>query len=232
VTSPVPAQIHPAAEWPRLECVYRRLDTMHAWRGWHWWPDADPFEVAIGAILVQNTSWTNVERALESLRSAGALTPAAMAALNQDELEALVRPSGQYRQKARKLRSFLDLIAAHGSIDALLSLPADELRAKLLATWGIGPETADGIILFAARQSVFPIDAYTLRVFGRLGIGPVETTSYDQWQQYFDECVPPDRDLRARFRALIVLHAKHLCRKRDPRCGDCALRPECPGARP
>src|SRR5690606_12306467 len=137
---------------PSLLEIYSALDRMHAWRGWHWWPDADPFEVSVGAILVQNTMWTHVERAIERLKGANALTPAAMAALTDAELEELVRPSGQYRQKAKKLRAFLGLIAEHGSLEELLAVEPTELRARLLTTWGIGKETADAIVAYAARQ--------------------------------------------------------------------------------
>ncbi len=213
--------------------IYSQLDAMHAWRGWHWWPDADPFEVVVGCILVQNTAWTNVERALERLRAAGALAPALMDTLSDEELEELVRPSGQYRQKARKLRAFLALARAHGGLDALLAIPAAELRPMLLATFGIGPETADAIICYAARQPAFVIDAYTMRIFGRLGIGPVGSADYHEWQRFFleglGEAAGDDpREVFARYHALIVLHAKHFCRKRAPRCGECSLRARCP----
>jgi endonuclease III related protein len=210
--------------------VFEDLDAMHGWRGWHWWPDADPFEVIVGAILVQNTMWSNVERALDLLRAASALSPAAMSALGDAELETLIRPSGQYRQKARKLRALLHLIDAHGSLERLLALPAADLRPALLATWGIGPETADVIVLYASRGLAWSIDAYTIRLFGRLHLGPVHTTAYDAWQRFFVEALPRDRDLWARFRALIVMHCKHTCRKHLPKCQECLLLPRCPGS--
>ena len=223
-------------EIPRaLAGVYRELEAMHAWRGWHWWPDADPFEVIVGCILVQNTAWTNVERALQRLRAANVLSPEAMDALSDEDLEELVRPSGQYRQKARKLRAFLALSRVHGGLEALLGAPAAELRAMLLGTFGIGPETADAIICYAAHQPAFVIDAYTMRIFGRLGIGPVGSSDYATWQRFFvdglREAAGDDpRELFARYHALIVLHAKHLCRKRSPRCGECSLAEWCPAA--
>ena len=210
--------------------VYDRLDAMHAWRGWHWWPDADPFEVVVGAILVQNTAWANVERALDRLRTAGALNVDAMAVLPPAQLEELVRPSGQYRQKTKKLLAFLALVEEHGDLDRLLGLPPATLRVRLLATWGIGPETADCILLYAARQPVFIVDAYLIRLFTRLAIGPVHTTNYGTWQQFFEQALPADRDLYARFRAEIVLHCKFLCRKRSPKCAECSLHPRCPGS--
>ncbi len=209
--------------------IYRRLDAMHAPRGWHWWPDADPFEVCVGAILVQNTAWTNVEGALALLREAGALEPGTMAALPPGRLEELVRPSGQYRQKAKKLEAFLVLAEGHGSLERLLALPVRDLREHLLATWGIGPETADAIVVYAARQPAFVIDAYTQRTFARLGVGPAHTADYEEWQRFFVAALEPDRDLWARYHALIVMHAKHLCRKQRPRCGECLLAERCPG---
>jgi endonuclease III related protein len=212
-----------------LEAIFAELDTMHRWRGWHWWPDADPFEVCVGAILVQNTSWTNVERALEELREAGALHWRVMAALEPSELERLIRSSGQYRQKAKKLRAFLDRVEQHGTLEALLTLPPDVLREQLLSTWGIGPETADAILLYAARHPAFAIDAYAIRIFRRLGIGPVYTADYDTWQQFFVSHLLEDRDAWSQYRALIVLHAKHLCRKHRPRCGECTLASRCNG---
>ncbi len=211
--------------------IYRKLDGMHAWRGWHWWPDGEPFEVIVGAILVQNTSWTNVERALEKLRQAGALTVDAMASLSEEALEELVRPSGQYRTKAKKLRAFLALVDEYGGLEKLLALDAPVLRARLLATWGIGPETADAIVLYAAKQPAFVIDAYTQRLMSRLGLGPASTTDYATWQRFFTERLEPDRDLWARYHALIVLHCKHLCRKRAPKCGECTLAARCEYAR-
>jgi endonuclease-3 related protein len=215
--------------------VFDELEAMHAWRGWHWWPDGEPFEVIAGCILVQNTAWTNVERALERLRAADALTPGVMEALSQGALEELVRPSGQYRQKARKLRAFLDLAREHGGIEELLATPAARLRGLLLATFGIGPETADAIICYAAKQPAFAIDAYTMRIFTRLGIGPIPSMDYAAWQRFFLEKLEDagdaePRDLFARYHALIVLHAKHLCRKRAPRCEECSLAPRCPAA--
>ncbi len=220
---------------PLLE-IYAALDRMHAWRGWHWWPDADPFEVCVGAILVQNTMWTNVERALDRLRAAGALDPQVMAALSLPELEDLVRPSGQYRQKARKLRAFLDLAESAGGLDSLLSLDAPALRQRLLATWGIGPETADCIVCYAARQPALAVDAYTMRLFSRLGLGP-RSTDYAEWQQWMlgaltseaGEAAHPEtlRDLFARYHALVVMHCKHLCVKREPACGECELSARC-----
>ncbi|MEO6399031.1 MAG: endonuclease [Tepidiformaceae bacterium] len=215
---------------PDIMAVYEHLETMHAWRGWHWRPDADPFEVIAGSILVQNTNWGNVERAIASLQAAGALTPEAMGALDDTVLEELIRPSGQYRQKTRKLRAFLALADSYGGLSPLLRLTPAALRAALLATWGIGEETADCIVVYASRQPAFAIDAYTRRIFSRLNLGPPPTASYGEWQRYFTSALPEDRDLWARYHALIVMHAKHLCRKLRPLCGECTLLRQCPAS--
>lgn len=211
--------------------VFRSLDSMHGARGWHWSAETDPFEIAVGAILVQNTAWSNVERALGQLRAAGALTPEVMSRLPVHELETLVRPSGQYRQKALKLRAFLALVEQYGSLEGLLTLPAEELRPALLAMWGIGPETADCIVLYCAKQAAFVVDAYTVRLFTRVGIGPGATAGYDAWQAYFATRLPGEQELWARYHALIVLHCKHVCLKRAPRCGGCHLSAGCQFAR-
>lgn len=215
--------------------VYRALEQMHEWRGWHWWPDADPFEVCVGCILVQNTMWANVERALDRLRAADALTPDAMGALSQDALEELVRPSGQYRQKAKKLRAFLALCEGHGGFEALMRIEPERLRPILLGTFGIGPETADAMICYAAREPAFAADAYSMRLFGRLGLGPVESRDYHIWQRWVLAALGgaraddwSERDLLARYHALIVMHCKHLCLKNRPKCGQCELLPRCP----
>ena len=201
--------------------VHVALDRMHSWRGWAWWPDAGPFAVIVGAVLVQNTAWTNVEKALAELTAAGITDIDGLAAVPLDELETLIRPSGQFRQKARKLRACVDLVERHGGLEALLRLPGAELRAALLSTWGIGPETADCIVLYASKQPSFVIDAYTKRVFSRLGLGPGEKASYERWQTFFEASLPRDGGLWATYHSLIVLHAKHLCLKNRPRCGAC-----------
>ena len=214
--------------------VYHELDAMHSWRGWHWWPDADPFEVCVGCILVQNTMWSNVERAIERLVAANALTPNAMSRLSREELEELIRPSGQYRQKALKLRAFLDLCERYGGFEALMATEPVALRATLLGTFGIGPETADAMLSYAARQPAFAADAYSMRLFSRLGMGPVQSRDYHTWQRWviqgLEGAAPGGwgaRDLLARYHALIVMHCKHLCTKNRPKCGECSLRARC-----
>ncbi|WP_322796765.1 hypothetical protein [Tepidiforma sp.] len=212
--------------------VVAALERMHGHRPWHWWPPASPFEICLGAILVQRTTWTNAERALDALRARGLLDPEALARLSAAELEDALRPAGQFRQKARKVRAFLATCEAAGGFDRLLALPAPELRERLLATWGIGPETADCIVCYAAGDEALVIDAYTARLFRRLGMGPLRD-GYDAWQQWLrgelERQFASAGRARAfgRVHALIVLHAKHLCRARNPDCGACELRPRC-----
>lgn len=215
---------------PSVPDVVTTLECMHGAERWHWTAQSDPFEVAVGAILVQHTKWTNAERAVDRLRDAGVLDPVRLAELPDDAIEELIRPSGQYRTKARKLRVFLDLIARHGSLETLLALPPKALRAELLATWGIGEETADAIALYAAGYPTVVVDAYTRRLFSRLALGPPPDDSYAAWQACLAAELPGDAPALARFHALVVLHAKRLCLARHPRCGDCDLAPHCPFA--
>lgn len=215
-----------------MEKVVQALAEMYGDLHWHWHPGTPRFEIAVGAILVQNTAWANVERAMDRLRAAGALEPRAMAALSDAELEHLIRPSGQFRQKARKLRAFLATVTAAGGLEALLALPPAELRRRLRATWGIGPETADCILCYAAGYPAMVVDAYTIRVLRRLGLGPARDT-YDAWQRWLEgelaTLVSGSQrpTLYARLHAHFVLHAKHRCRKHSPRCDQCLLANAC-----
>lgn len=206
--------------------ILARLDAAYDYSGWHWQPHTPPEEICFGAVLVQHTNWANVERAFARLRAAGALSLEAILRLPEDELAELVRPAGTPLAKARRLRALAQLAADHGGLDRLLALPADELRARLLATHGVGPETADAIVLYAAGRPSFQVDAYTVRLFHRLGLGP-ESDSYDTWQRWFEAALPPDVETYQRYHGLIVLHGKETCRPR-PRCGGCCLLEMCP----
>ena len=222
----------------QLEAVYQALNAMHGDEHWHWWPPPSAFEIVAGCILVQNTTWVSVEKSLGRLRAAGALDPAGMAALSDAELEECIRPSGVFRVKARKLRTFLALLYDQfdGDTERLVALPAADLRATLLATWGIGRETADAIALYAGQKPVWIVDAYLLRLFGRLGLGPgaadpapsaQHARTYATWRAWFEGRLLLDVDHYARFRALVVIHCKKLCRVK-PKCGDCLLLARCP----
>jgi endonuclease-3 related protein len=213
----------------RLERILARLDAAYDYAGWHWQPDTPPDYVCISAVLVQHTNWANVERALERLAAAGARSLAAIASLPQDRLADLVRPAGTPTVKARRLRALARLAAWRGGLDRLLALPPGELRPLLLATDGIGPETADAILLNAAGRPVFEVDAYTTRVFRRLGLGP-DGDSYHHWQQWFESALPPDVETYRRYHGLLVLHGKRTCRPK-PRCAACCLLELCPTGR-
>jgi len=206
--------------------IYDRLYT--AYGPQRWWPGDSEFEIIAGAILTQSASWSNVERALANLKAAGLLSPKGIEALSESELAELIRPSGYYNAKARKLKAFVRILdeRAGGDLERLLALPTAELRALLTATYGIGPETADSILLYAAGRPVFVIDAYTRRTFSRLGLAP-EMDSYDGWQSLFSESLPPDAETFNEYHALIVRHGKQVCGKR-PLCHACPLSAICP----
>lgn len=205
----------------RLIEIYNRL--LAAYGPQHWWPGDSPFEVIVGAILIPQTTWPNAAKALANLRAAGALSPEELGRLSEEEIEALIRPSGFYRGKARKLKAFVSLLAEQfgGDLDLMLAAPGDDLRAALLATHGIGPETADSILLYAAHQPYFVFDAYTKRIFSRLAITPDRDT-YDDWQSLFMRDLPRDATLYNEYHALIVEHGKRTCRT-VPLCEGCVL---------
>jgi endonuclease-3 related protein len=192
---------------------------------WHWKDDTPAFDICVGAILVQHTAWTNVEKALANLHSAAVTSIEALAALGDEELGALVRPSGTPAVKTRRLRAFCGLVGSHGGFEGLFDRPAEELRGLLVATYGIGPETADVICLYAARQPVVVHDAYTARLCRRLGAGP-EGNSYESWRAWLDEVLPRSFRFRARNHAAIVVHCKETCRVK-PHCDACPLAEIC-----
>ncbi len=189
-----------------------------------WWPAKTPFEVIVGAILTQSTAWANVERAIANLRAARLLTPSAMLAVRTSRLAALVRPSGYFRQKAKKLKAFLQFLQKdyRGSLKRMFQTPTEELRTKLLAVHGIGPETADSILLYAGNHPVFVVDAYTHRIFNRHGITSPKA-DYEMVRKLFESTLPHDPRLFNEFHALVVNIGKNWCRKREPRCGECPL---------
>lgn len=188
-------------------------------------------EIIVGAILVQHTTWTNAERALVSLREAGALNTRTLMSLPEAEIAALVRVSGTPSVKARRLLATAETIDRAGGLDAFLALPLEAMRPLLLGTHGIGPETADAIALYAAGHRTFVIDAYTRRIFTRLGLEPAPAAGYGAWQRIFEKALPAD-DAGAfqRYHGYIVLHAKALCRVK-PACAPCPLLERCPHGR-
>jgi endonuclease-3 related protein len=204
---------------PRL--VYRRLVRAYGHAGW--WPGETLFEVCVGAILVQNTAWRNVEKALDRLRRGGCLSFGALNPLRPKDIAPLVRSSGVYRVKARRLRAFLDFIGERfsGRVEQMRSVPAAELREVLLSVHGIGRETADSIALYAAGAPLFVVDAYTRRVFARLGLLRGDEP-YDEVQSLFHRRLPADPALYGDFHAQLVRLGKDACRP-HPRCGTCPL---------
>ena len=202
--------------------IYQRLFDHYGPQ--HWWPGESRFEIAVGAVLTQNTAWHNVEAALENLRQADALCPSGMSQLTEAELAELIRPAGYYRLKARRLRNLLGFFAENSreDIDAVWALPATTLRERLLAVNGIGPETADSIVLYAAGHAVFVVDAYTGRLLKRHAwIDP--EADYHAMQERFHDELPWDVELFREYHALIVRLGKEHC-KRRPICETCPLR--------
>jgi len=189
----------------------------------NWWPAQTPFEVCIGAILTQNTAWNNVEKALLNLKSAECLSPQGIKTVDLQKLAELIRPSGYYNQKAKKLKHFVRFFATeYGS--SFRHWQADSIevsRKKLLLVNGIGPETADSILLYALNKPVFVVDAYTRRIFSRHGFFPDKST-YDQIQEFFTLHLPQEVSLYNEFHAQVVYTGKTFCRVR-PLCEECPL---------
>jgi endonuclease-3 related protein len=206
--------------------VYGRLRDRYGPAGW--WPGESSFEICVGAILVQNTAWVNVERTLASLRRRGLLSFEALHRRPPSRLAPLLRSSGTFRVKARRLRAFLDFLGAEygGQVEGMRAERPEALRRKLLAVPGIGPETADSIALYAAGKPLFVVDAYTRRVFSRLGLLRGDL-SYAEVQQFFEERLPRDADLYNDYHAQLVRLGQEACRPR-PRCAECPLDDLCP----
>ena len=216
---------------PPLPVLQEYFDALFAAHGeQHWWqPGRTAFQVIVGAILVQNTAWINAARAIANLRAARLLTPASVEKVPLAKLTRLVRPSGYYRQKARKLKAFVRFLREHhrGSLKAMFRTPTPELRAQLLGVHGIGPETADSILLYAGNHPVFVVDAYARRILERHGLAHGKL-SYEEVRGLFEQSLPNDPQLFNEFHALIVRTGKHHCFKRAPVCSSCALRPFLP----
>lgn len=195
----------------------------------HWWPADSPFEVMVGAVLTQNTAWGNVERAIDALKAADALSCRAILALPAHELAALIRPAGYFNLKARRLKALCDFLARQGVAEHPAELarlaPLTRLRALLLEVHGVGEETADSILLYALGLPSFVVDAYTRRIFGRLGLVP-ERAAYREVQRLFQANLPAEVALFNEYHALIVLLGKDVCRPR-PRCARCPLQAVC-----
>lgn len=189
----------------------------------HWWPGETPFEMIIGAVLTQNTSWTNVEKAISSLKASGHFSPDKLFKLPAETLAGLIRSSGYFNIKAKRLKNFLSFLFEEyeGNIDKLLREDCSTLRHKLLKVNGLGPETVDSILLYAAGYPVFVVDAYTRRIFSRHGFEIMED-GYHNIQSLFMENLRKDPVLFNEYHALIVRVGKELCKKK-PLCNLCPL---------
>lgn len=204
-----------------LPAVFHHLYACHGPQ--HWWPGQTPFEVMVGAVLTQNTAWSNVEKAIANLGANACLDPARIVAA--PELAEWLRPSGYFNVKAERLRAYCRWYLEQGGYDALARLPTDELRRRLLAVRGVGPETADDILLYAFARPVFVIDTYTRRLFARLGYISGDE-GYEVLRGWFETALAGAAAdpvaLFNEYHALIVMHAKDYCRKR-PACTGCVL---------
>lgn len=204
--------------------VYESLLTMYGRQ--QWWPADGPFEVMLGAILTQNTNWSNVEKALLFLKQQVPLTAEAILSLSSSDLEICLKPSGYFRIKTQRVQNYCRWYLAQGAYFGLDKLNTQELRDQLLNVQGIGPETADDILLYAFNRPVFVIDAYTRRLLQRLDLIQGQE-KYEYCRQLFETQLPPSVDLYKQYHALIVIHAKQHCRKTKPACQACQLATFC-----
>lgn len=210
------------------EEVYRRL--LDALGPQYWWPGDSPLEVMVGAVLVQNTAWKNVERAIDNLRDANLLTLQGLHSASSEELQDLIRPAGYFRLKTKRLQSLIQFVADNFdfSLDAMRDADARDLREQLLRVHGVGPETADSILLYALEKPVMVVDTYTHRVFARHGWIGYDADYHQLQQQLIDE-LPEDTAIYNELHALLVNVGHHYCCK-TPRCEECPLcemLPEC-----
>lgn len=229
----------------RAQKIYQRLHRRFGPQGW--WPstpegqhrpiyypgqsprclsERDRFEICVGAILTQNTAWTNVEKALHQLHLHRALSPQKISAMSPAKLAKLILSSGYFTQKSKKLKIFCDHLLKNynGKVSEMGKRPLLKLREELLGIWGIGPETADSMLLYALGMPVFVVDAYTRRVGNRIGL--FKTEDYGEVQKFFESNLPHSAELFNEYHALIVELAKNTC-KTKPLCGDCPLKGDC-----
>ena len=189
-----------------------------------WWPGETPFEVVIGAILTQNTNWSNVEKAIKNLKTAGKLSPEGIYELSVTELAKLIKPSGFFNVKAKRVKAFINWLFSRyeGNLSKMFARDLQSLRSELLSVKGIGPETADSILLYAGNMPTFVVDAYTHRIFSRHELIPEEST-YDEMKSFFEENLPKDVQLFNEYHALLVNVGKMFCKTRKV-CEPCPLK--------
>ncbi len=205
--------------------IYHRL--MARYGPQYWWPAQEPFEMIVGAILTQSAAWLNVEKAIANLKAAKALSPEGLRRLSLSEIATLIYPCGYYNAKALKLKSLASWLGKYydDNLDKLFGGDTDHLRQQLLSIYGVGQETADSIILYAANKPVFVIDAYTRRIINRIGLAP-DSNSYTAYQALFMDNLLADTRLFNEYHALLVCLAKDVCRNR-PLCRQCCLNSIC-----
>lgn len=210
----------------RLLSLYRHL--FRHFGPQYWWPARSRFEVIVGAILTQNTAWTNVEKAIAAMRVGRLLNPREIAAAPQEQLSRLIRPAGYYNMKAERLKQFARFLLTHygGSVRRMFRTEMTRLREELLGVSGIGEETADSILLYAGDQPIFVVDAYTRRVLERHEL-IAANTPYGEIQRLFMIHLPADPTLFNEYHALLVAVGKTYCR-RAPQCDSCPLRYDLP----
>ncbi len=208
-----------------LQDIFKRLIARYGPQ--YWWPAREPFEVMVGAILTQRAAWGNAEKAISNLKEAGALSVEAIGRLDPSEVAVLIRPSGFYNTKALRLKSLVRWLEEYcgGDVGELSAVSTAELRRQLLSIYGIGPETADSILLYAAGKPVFVIDTYSRRILDRIGLAPAGN-GYGACQSLFMDNLTADVGLFNEYHALLVRLAKEVCRKK-PRCGKCCLNSIC-----
>jgi len=208
-----------------LLSIYKQLFKHFGPQGW--WPAESPFEVIVGAILAQSASWKNVEKAIANLKRERLLTPDGLLAVNNRKLARLIKPALYYNVKARKLKAFMAFLHdSYGNdLNAMFSQPTEKLRKELLAVWGVGPETADSILLYAAGKPSFVVDAYTKRIFHRMGLLE-KNPPYESVKKFFEVSLPKNVEVYQEYHALIVELAKRYC-KSKPDCRECCIRRFC-----
>jgi len=190
----------------------------------NWWPGDSPFEIIVGAILTQNTAWSNVEKAINNLKKENLLDSQELYRINQEELAQLIKPSGYYNIKAQRLKNFVTFFVEEfdGSVEKMFSGDGKKLREELLKINGIGPETADSILLYAGDKPFFVVDAFTKRIFSRHKLIS-EDASYHQIQEFFSQNLDSDVELFNEFHAQIVMLGKTICTNKNPDCSKCPI---------
>lgn len=221
--------VHPDTD--QLIDLYERLFAEYGPR--NWWPTTGGggrFEIICGAILTQNTQWRNAERSLENMQAGGFWNFPALHEVDESSLADVIRPSGYYNTKARKLKTFAEVveIGHQGSLDAMFDRSVPELRELLLGIWGIGEETADDIVLYAAELPTFVIDRYTTRLVDRLGWNVEGNGKYSDYKRLFESLLPADTPMFNEFHAVIDGHGATTCTSRSPSCKRCCLLDICP----